>query len=120
MKIFATSAFTLVALSCAALAGDDVNASLYANTLVYTSPDKVVTKVLVNKDGSWTSTASKGKPARGNWAQLGNFVCISDDAMKKTPPVCYENPGMHKVGDKWTEPGDKKGTVDQVTLMAGR
>jgi len=108
-----------MALTSVAFAADDKYADLYANTLVYTSPDNVVTKVLVQKDGTWTSSDSNKKTDNGEWATLGGYVCVTDGAKPKTKPMCSKAV-MHKVGDKWSEPGEKKGTMDQVTLSAGR
>ncbi|HLJ53012.1 MAG TPA: hypothetical protein VKT24_06460 [Rhizomicrobium sp.] len=119
MKLLGTTALAFLALGTFAYAAEDPFADLYANTLVYTSPKKVTTKVLVQKDGSWTSTSSDGKNAHGAWATLGDFVCVYDATMPKTKPDCSKIVA-HKVGDKWTEPGAKKGTVDQVTIVAGR
>ena len=119
MKLAGTTALAFLALGTFAYAADDPFADLYANTLVYTSPKNVATKVLVQKDGTWTSTDSNGKSAHGSWATLGNYVCVYDATMPKTKPDC-STIVVHKVGDKWTEPGAKKGTVDHVTITAGR
>ena len=119
MKLLGTTTLAFLALTSFAYAAADPAADLYANTLVYTSPDNLVTKVLVQKDGTWTSTSSDGKSDSGAWAILGGFACVSDAAKPKAKPVCSKMVA-HKVGDKWTEPGVKKGTVDQVTLTAGR
>ena len=119
MRILGKTALALVALTTVAFAAGDPNADLYANTLVFTSPDNVVTKVLVQKDGTWTSNTSDGKSTHGQWAMLGKYTCVSDVAMAKTKPDCFKTVERH-VGDKWTAPGAKKGTVDQVTITAGR
>jgi len=119
MKLLATTAVAFLALGTSAYAADARFDDLYDNTLVYTSPKHVITKVFVQKDGTWTSTSTDGKMAHGTWAPLGDFVCVYDATMPKTKPDCSEAVA-HNVGDKWTEPGAKKGTVDQVTILAGR
>ena len=119
MRILGTTALALVALTTVAFAAGDPEADLYSNTLVVTSPDNVVTKILVQKDGTWTSTASDGTSTHGQWARLGKFSCVSDAAMAKAKPNCFKTVERH-VGDKWTAPGAKKGIVDQLTITAGR
>jgi hypothetical protein len=117
MKFIATVAGAfLLSASCAY--ADDPYANLYANTLVYTTAKNVVIKVLVQKDGTWTSSASDGKADSGAWATLGNYTCVSDAAMPNTPPGC-DTIKHHEIGDKWTQKA-MDGTTDQVTLTAGR
>lgn len=119
MKLLGVTTVAFFALTAFAYAAADPYADLYTNTLVYTSPDNLVTKVLVQKDGTWTSTASDGKSDNGAWAALGNYTCVSDAAKPKSKPTCSKTL-WHKVGDEWTVPGNKKGTVDQVTITSGR
>lgn len=118
MKLIGTIAFALLASASLACAATDPFADLYANTLVYTSAKKVVTKVLVQKEGTWTSKDSAGKADSGDWAVLGNFVCVSDAAMPKAKPGC-DAIVSHAVGEKWTQK-NPDGTTDQVTLVSGR
>jgi hypothetical protein len=118
MKFVAAVAGALMLSASFAYAADDPFADLYSNTLVYTTAKNVVIKVLVQKDGTWTSTASDGKADSGAWATLGDYVCVSDMAMPKTPPGC-DTIQHRAVGDKWTQKA-MDGTVNQVTLTAGR
>jgi hypothetical protein len=118
MRFLATTALAFFALGALAYAADNRFDDLYGNTLVYTSAKNVVTKVFVEKDGTWTSKSSDGKNAHGTWAPLGGYVCVYDATMPKTKPDCSQVV-VHKVGEKWTEPGEK-GTVDQVTIVSGR
>jgi hypothetical protein len=120
MRLFGALAFAVIASASVAYAADDPFADLYANTLVYTSAKNVVIKVLVQKDGTWTSTSTdpKNKPGNGAWAVVGNYVCVSDAAMAKTKPNC-DKIVSHAVGDKWTQKM-MDGTSDQVTLVSGR
>ncbi|HEY5047992.1 MAG TPA: hypothetical protein VII49_08250 [Rhizomicrobium sp.] len=118
MRLFGAIAFAAVASASVAYAADDPFANLFSNTLVYTSPKHVVMKVLVQKDGTWTSTASDNKTDNGAWATLGNYVCISDAAMPKAKPDC-DKIKPRNIGDKWTQKM-RNGTVDKVTLVSGR
>src|ERR1043165_7049218 len=119
MKLLATTVVAFLALGTSAYAADARFDDLYDNTLVYTSPKHVITKVFVQKDGTWTSTSTGGKMAHGTWAPPRDLVCVTHATTPKTKADCSEAVA-HKVGDKWTEPGAKKGTVDQVTILAGR
>jgi hypothetical protein len=118
MKFLGTFAVAFVAFASVAYAADDPFANLYSNTLVYTTPKNVVIKVLVQKDGTWTSTSSDAKSDSGAWATVGSYVCVSDTAMPKVKPNCDKIVG-HNIGDKWTQTNPDH-TVDHVTLVSGR
>jgi hypothetical protein len=118
MKLLGGAAVALLAFCASANAGDDPYAVYYTNTYVITSSKGVVTKVLAQKDGTWTSSASDGTTGHGQWAGLGNYTCISDAAMPNQAPMCAPYVA-HKVGDTWTTPG-MGGTTDQNTITAGR
>jgi hypothetical protein len=117
---FCASALTLAALIMPATAAPDMMANIYANTLVYTFPDKNVSKVLAAKDGTWTSTSTdpKNPTNSGNWAVLNGWLCSTSNLTPKTRPWCRKA-AAHEIGDKWTEAWPDK-TVTQVTLAAGR
>ena len=117
MKFAGTIVAALVACTSVAYAAEDMFADLYSNTLVYTTPKNIVIKVLVQKDGTWTSTSSDSKSDSGAWATLGGFVCVSDAAMPRVKPSC-DKAVARNIGDKWTQKdGDH---TDQVTLVSGR
>lgn len=103
-----------------AYAADDPFANLYTNTLVYTAPDKTVSKVHPEKDGTWTSTSTdpKNPTEHGNWARLGGWLCSTNAARPKNKPFCRAAVA-HAIGDKWTEKFPDK-TVYQIELVAGR
>src|SRR5665213_3050908 len=88
VKFLGTIAVALAAFTSVAYAADDPFANLYSNTLVYTTQKNVVIKVLVQKDGTWTSKSSDTKSDSGGWATLGNYVCVSDAAMPEVKPAC--------------------------------
>jgi len=60
MGLSAAPIVGVIGFAGVAFAADDPFADLYSDTLVYTQ-GKVVTKVLVEKNGTWTSTVADGK-----------------------------------------------------------
>jgi len=118
MKRIGTAIIALCAFAATANAGEDPYAVYYKNTYVITSSKNVVIKIHANKDGTWTSTTSDGKPGRGQWAGLGKYTCVSDAAMVDQKPDCSVFV-THKLGDTWTEKAPD-GTTDTMSLTAGR
>lgn len=120
MKLLSKISVALLLSTAFAYAADDPFASYYTNTLVYTSPDKIVAKVLPSKDGTWTATSTdpKNPTSHGNWARLGGWLCSNSAATPKSKPWCRKAEG-HAVGDKWTEVQPDK-SIEQIELVAGR
>ena len=120
MNLLSKISVALLLSTACATAAEDPFASLYTNTLVYTSPDKTVSKVLPAKDGSWTATSTdpKNPTSHGNWARLGGWLCSTSAATPNTRPWCRKAVA-HAVGDKWTEVRPDK-TVAQIELVSGR
>jgi hypothetical protein len=120
MRIITASAVAFFALTAFAYAGDDPFAVYYSNTLVFTTAKGVVTKVWANKDRTWTSTSTdpKNPKASGDWVSIGNWTCVTDAAMPKQKPNCFETV-VRKVGDKWSTTEEDK-SVTQSTIVAGR
>jgi hypothetical protein len=120
MRIITASAVAFFALTAFAYAGDDPFAVYYSNTLVFTTAKGVVTKVWANKDRTWTSTSTdpKNPKASGDWVSIGNWTCVTDAAMPKQKPNCFETV-VRKVGDRWSTTEEDK-SVTQSTIVAGR
>ena len=120
MNFAAKISVALLAATASAYAANDMFTNLYSNTLVYTFPDKTVSKVLASKDGTWTSTSTDTKhPTNsGQWANVGGWLCSTAESTPKSKPWCRKAKA-HAIGDKWTE-ARPDGSVVQVTLVAGR
>jgi len=120
MNLLSKISLVLLLSTAAAAAAEDPFANYYTNTLVYTAPDKTVSKVHPEKDGTWTSTSTDPKnPANhGNWAGLGGWLCSTNAATPKSRPWC-RTATAHAVGDKWSETRPDK-SVAQIELVAGR
>ena len=120
MKLLCGISAALLLSGTIAYAADDPFANLYTNTLVYTAPDKTVSKVLPAKDGTWSSTSTDPKhpTSHGNWARLGGWLCSTNAATPKSKPWCRAAEA-HAVGDKWSETRPDK-SVYQIELVAGR
>ena len=120
MNLLSKISAALLLSTAVAYAADDPFANLYTNTLVYTAPDKTVSKVLPAKDGTWSSTSTdpKNPTSHGNWARLGGWLCSTNAATPKNKPWCRAAVA-HAVGDKWTETRPDK-SVYQIELVAGR
>lgn len=114
------TAVAFFALGAVAYAADDPYVDYYSNTMVMTTAKNIVTKVFADKDGTWTSTSTDPKTPKGSgtWARVGGWTCVSDAAMPKQKPDCFETVG-HKVGDKWTTTEADK-SVTQLSLVSGR
>jgi len=110
----------LLASSAAGHGMVDPFSHLYANTLVYTLPDKTIAKVHAFPDGTWTSTSTNpSHPTNhGEWARLGDWLCSTSAAVPDAEPWCRKVE-VHKVGDKWIEERPDK-TIAQIELVAGR
>ena len=121
MNLLSKISLALLLSTACAYAADDPFASLYTNTLVYTSSsDQTVSKVHPEKDGTWSSTSTDPKhpTSHGNWARLGGWLCSTNAETPKSRPWCRAATA-HAVGDKWTETRPDK-SVYQIELVAGR
>ena len=103
-----------------AKAADDPLANLYSNTLISTSPTQVVSRVFINKDGTWSSTTSDSEHPRfnGMWARMGSWLCTTNAAMPDTQPRCRKEIS-HRMGEEWTDVLPDR-TVMHIKLVAGR
>lgn len=121
MKLLSKISLALLLSTACATAADDPFASLYSNTLVYTSSsDQTVSKVHPEKDGTWSSTSTDPKhpTSHGDWARLGGWLCSTNAETPKSKPWCRAATA-HAIGDKWTETRPDK-SVYQIELVAGR
>jgi len=108
----------LLAFGVTANAAEDPYSVYYKNTYVITSAKNVVTKILAEKNGTWTSTSSDGKSGHGWWAGVGKYVCVGDAAIENGKPTCNLYVA-HKLGDTWTDKA-MDGTTETQSLVAGR
>jgi len=120
MNLAGKTFVALLVLTAPAIAADDMLANTYSNTLIYTFPDKTVSKVLAAKDGTWTATSTDPKhPTNsGHWTVLEGWLCSTAASRPKSKPWCRKA-AARNVGDKWTE-AQPDGKIVQVTLVAGR
>lgn len=100
-KIFA-AAVALSLLAGAAMAGDEVMASRYGNTVITTDASGMSSSI--NYQPDHTFTGMQGEQAlAGTWQIKGSTICLTF----QTPPPGYPNPictpvEAHDVGDSWT------------------
>lgn len=124
MKTMLAGLALALGLSSAAIAMDDPMMNTYENTVVVTTAEGVVTKLLFGADKSYTSMTGE-TTVKGTWEITadGTQICYTQvepaPAPEATQPGCAPFLGLKNVGDTW-EQADVNGAMVTVTLTAGR
>ena len=115
----AALALAPLALAPAANAGD--LSGYFGNTVVckYTNGD--VTKVHVNKDGTFKVIPTGHPEATGNWTDDGSTICYhqTSPALGPNEKMVCNSSQARKVGDSW-QVTDPMGGTCTATLTAGQ
>jgi hypothetical protein len=125
--ILGTSALVAMSLAGAAMAADDPLAGVYGNTVVVTDAKGAVTKIWINKDGTYKATGVDGQSGTGKWSVKDNNTkyCSTPDLPATAPAgtpspseSCSELKGSHKAGDTWQQ-NDANGQPITVAIKKG-
>lgn len=108
-----------LALAPAANAGD--LSGYFGNTVVCKYANGDVTKVTVNKDGTFKVVPTGHPEATGNWSDDGSTICYHQTSPALGPnekEVCNSSEAR-KIGDSWPVTDPMGGTCT-ATLTAGQ
>lgn len=108
-----------LALAPAANAGD--LSGYFGNTVVCKYDNGDVTKVTVNKDGSFKVVPTGHPEATGNWTDDGSTICYhqTSPALGPNEKMVCNSSEARKVGDSWAVT-DPMGGHCTATLTAGQ
>ncbi|MEQ1755931.1 MAG: hypothetical protein ABL973_17545 [Micropepsaceae bacterium] len=124
--VMGASALVALRLTGAAIAADDPMAGTYGNTVVVTTAQGDISKIRINRDGTYKAQGTDGKSVTGKWAMRDNNTkyCSMPDlpatasAGAVAPKeMCSEFKGAHRVGDKWQQK-DSEGQTIAVEIKA--
>lgn len=127
LKLMGASAVLALGLAGAAVAAADPMAGVYGNTVIVTNAKGEVTKVWINKDGTYKVQSSTGQAGTGKWAVKDNNTkyCSIPDLPASAPAgtaapkeSCSEFHGGKNPGDKWQQK-DADGQPITVEVKAG-
>lgn len=122
----ATALLTL-GLTTASFAAEDPMAGVYGNTVVVTNAKGEVSKIWINKDGTYKAAGANGQAGTGKWVVKDNNTkyCVTPDLPATAPAgtpapkeSCSEFHGGKKPGDKWQQK-DADGQTISVEVKAG-
>lgn len=108
-----------LALAPAANAGD--LSGYFGNTVVCKYDNGDMTKVTVNKDGSFKVVPTGHPEATGNWTDDGSTICYhqTSPALGPNEKMVCNSSEARKVGDSWAVT-DPMGGHCAATLTAGQ
>lgn len=127
LSVAGVGALLAISLSGAAISADDPMAGVYGNTVVVTNAKGEVSKIWINKDGTYKAAAANGQSGTGKWAVKDNNTkyCSTPDLPATAPAgtpapkeSCSEFHGGKKPGDKWQQK-DAEGLPISVEVKAG-
>ena len=127
ISLTGASALLALGLTAAAMAAEDPMAGVYGNTVVVTNAKGEVSKIWINKDGTYKAAAANGQAGTGKWVVKDNNTkyCVTPDLPAAAPAgtpapkeSCSEFHGGKKPGDKWQQK-DADGQTISVEVKAG-
>jgi hypothetical protein len=127
ISLSGASALLALGLSAVAVAAADPMAGVYGNTVVVTNAKGEVSKIWINKDGTYKAAAANGQAGTGKWVVKDNNTkyCVTPDLPATAPAgtpapkeSCSEFHGGKKPGDKWQQK-DAEGQPISVEVKAG-
>jgi len=103
MRRVLAAAAALSLLAGSAVAGDEVMASRYGNTVITTDASGMSSTIYYEPDHSFSGQQGD-QSLSGSWEVKGSSICLT---FTSAPPPGYPNPictpvQAHAVGDSWT------------------
>ncbi|NIJ41038.1 hypothetical protein FHS78_001319 [Parvibaculum indicum] len=114
MRLIFSAAIALLMLTGGAYAADAF-ASFYGNTVKITGEAGKRT-VMINEDGTYSSTLPDGSTITGTWTNKDGTACFNQDGSDAEPYCVAAEP--REVGETW-ELTAPDGTKEKATLVAG-
>jgi hypothetical protein len=127
ISLTGASALLALGLTATAMAAEDPMAGVYGNTVVVTNAKGEVSKIWINKDGTYKAAGANGQAGTGKWVVKDNNTkyCVTPDMPAAAPAgtpspkeSCSEFHGGKKPGDKWQQK-DAEGQTISVEVNAG-